>query len=207
MPEAVTAQVLPNEFKLIWISTRKAAPAADALAANIAGCYLLHELLASVKLPLDELSSAHLVAIEIPPVALKGFEHDLLHLVAKIRAIGPQVAIIVQQSLRRQTQQALWIHRWNRLDNRPFQITQTCSSRLGNTCQGCHFPVLLGTTYSVELASCSARSTPGAQSLTLQRSLSGDLLALAVLLLSDDYTTPPPVVVMPEEAEVLRRFG
>ncbi len=108
MPEAVTKQVLPSEFKLIWISTRKAAPAADALAANIAGCYLLHELLASVKLPLDELSSAHLVAIEIPPVALKGLEYDLLHLVAKIRAIGPHVAIIVQPSLRRRTQQALW---------------------------------------------------------------------------------------------------
>ncbi len=50
-----------------------------------------------MKLPLDELSSAHLVAIEIPPVALKGFEHDLLHLVAKIRAIGPHVAIIVSK--------------------------------------------------------------------------------------------------------------
>ncbi len=207
MPEAVTPQVLPLDFRLIWISTRKAAPAADALAANIAGCYLLHELLASVKLPLDELSSAHLVAIEIPPVALKGFEHDLLHLVAKIRAIGPQVAIIVQPSLRRQTQQALWTHRWNKLDNRPFQITQTCSCQLGNRCQGCHFPVLLGTTYPVELASCSRVPTPGAQSLTLQRSLSGDLLALAVLVLSDDYTTPPPVVVMPEDAAVLRRFG
>ena len=197
MPEAVTPQVLPLDFRLIWISTRKAAPAADALAANIAGCYLLHELLASVKLPLDELSSAHLVAIEIPPVALKGFEHDLLHLVAKIRAIGPHVAIIVQPSLRRRTQQALWIHRWNKLDSRPFQIMQTCSCRLGNRCQGCHFPVLIGTTYSVELDSCSRVSTPGAQPLTLQSSLSGDLLALAVLLLSDDYATPPAVVVMP----------
>ena len=120
MPEAVTSHGLPSEFKLIWISTRKAAPAADALAANMIGSYLFHELLASVKLPLDELSLAHLVAIEIPPVALKGFEHKLLHLVAKIRAIGPQVAIIVQPSLRRQTQQALWIHRWNKLDSRPF---------------------------------------------------------------------------------------
>ena len=84
MPEAIAPQVLPRDFRIIWVSTRKAGPAADGLAANIAGCYLLHELLASVKLPLDELSSAHLVAVEIPPVALEGFEHDLFHLVAKI---------------------------------------------------------------------------------------------------------------------------
>jgi hypothetical protein len=160
-----------------------------------------------VKLPLDELSSAHLVAIEIPPVALKGFEHDLLHLVAKIRAIGPHVAIIVQPSLRRQTQQALWIHRWNKLDNRPFRLIQTCSCQLGNRCQGCHFPILVGLSYPVELASCFSVPTPGAQPLTLQRSLSGNLLALAVLLLSGDHATPPPVVLMPEEAEVLRRLG
>ena len=83
---------------MIWVSTRKAGPVADGLAANIVKCYLLQELLASVKLPLDELISAHLVAIEIPPVALRGFEHNLLHLVAKIRAIGPHVAIIVQPS-------------------------------------------------------------------------------------------------------------
>ena len=109
MPEAIAQQGLPHDFRLSWVSTRKAGPAADGLAANIVGCYLLHELLASVKLPLDELSSAHLVAIEVPPVDLKGFEHNILHLVAKIRAIGPHVAVIVQPSLRRQTQQALWI--------------------------------------------------------------------------------------------------
>ena len=107
MSEAIAKQSLPHDFRMIWVSTRKAGPAADGLAANILGCYLLHELLASVKLPLDELSSADLVAIEVPPVALKGFEHNLLHLVAKIRAIGPHVVVIVQPSLTRQTQQAL----------------------------------------------------------------------------------------------------
>ncbi len=83
------------------MSTRKTGPDADALAAIIAGFdRLLHEILASVKMPLDELSAAHFVAINIPPVALKGFERDLLHLIVKIRAIGPHVAIIVQPSLR-----------------------------------------------------------------------------------------------------------
>ena len=139
---------------MIWVSTRKAGPAADGLAANIAGCYLLHDLLASVKLPLDELSQAHLVAIEIPPLALKGFEHNLLHLIAKIRAVGPQVAIIVQPSLRRQTQQALWTHRWNKLDNRPFQLIQTCSCQLGNKCQGCHSRFLVGLSFTAQLGSC-----------------------------------------------------
>ena len=175
---------------MIWVSTRKTGPDADALAAIIAGFdRLLHEILASVKMPLDELSAAHFVAINIPPVALKGFERDLLHLIVKIRAIGPHVAIIVQPSLRRHTQQASRVHRWNKMDVRPLQLIQTCSCKLGNQCQGCHFPLLCGTTFlnAAELEPCPRVPTPGAQSLTLQRSLTGALPALSVLLLSGDY--------------------
>ena len=207
MPEAVTQQGLPQDFRLIWVSSRKAGPVADGLAANIVSCYLLHELMASVKLPLDELSSAHLVAIEIPPVALRGFEHSLLHLIAKIRAIGPHVAIIVQPSLRRRTQQALWVHRWNKIDQRPFQLIQTCSCKLGNKCQGCHFPLLVGVTFDAVLEPCSRVPTPGAQSLTLQRSLCGALSALSALLPFDGHSSPPPEVFMPETAQEFRRPG
>ena len=90
---------LPAWGKVIWVSPRKTRCTADAVAANIVDTYLLHELLVNVKLPLDELSSAHLVAIEVPPAPLAGFEHDLLQLVAKLRALGPNVLLIVQPSL------------------------------------------------------------------------------------------------------------
>ena len=182
MPEAITQQGPPHDLRSIWVSTRKAGPVEDGLASNVVKCYLLQELMASVKLPLDELSTAHLVAIEIPPVALGGFEHTLLHLITKIRAIGPHVAIILQPNLQGQAQQAQWVHRWNKIDQRPFQLIQTCTCKLGNKCQGCHLPLTVGITFEALLEPCSQVPTLGAQSLTVQSSLRGALLALPALL-------------------------
>ena len=99
---------------------------------------MLHELLASVKLPLDELSRAHLVVMEIPPAALSGFEHTLLRLIAKIRQLGVHVAVIVQPNLRKMTQQPFWAQRWNRLSHRPFTFVSACSCRISHVAPGCH---------------------------------------------------------------------
>ena len=73
--------------------------------------YLLHQLIAAVKLPLDELSHAHLVVMKVPPLTQRGFEHSLLRAVSKVRQVGPQVAIIVLPQERRQAQTALWVHK------------------------------------------------------------------------------------------------
>ncbi len=112
-------------------------------------------------------------------------------------------------SLRTQTQQALWVHKWNKMDARPFQLMQTCSCKLGNRCKGCHLPLLCGTTFveAAELVPCPHVPTPGAQPLTLQRGLAGALFALSVLLLSGDHISSPPDILLPEQAQVLRRLG
>ena len=65
--------MLPADFRLAWISTRRTRHAPYVIAANVIGMYLLHEILTLVKLPLDELSTAHLVIVEVPPVFLEGF--------------------------------------------------------------------------------------------------------------------------------------
>jgi hypothetical protein len=64
-------------------------------------------------LPLDELSSAHLVAIELPAVSLGKFEHEVLKLVTNIRNIGHDVIVFVQPSLRKRTQKSFWVHNWS----------------------------------------------------------------------------------------------
>ncbi len=51
--------------------------------------YLLRQLTAAVKLPLDELSRAHLVVMKVPPLTARGFEHNLLRAVSEIRQVGP----------------------------------------------------------------------------------------------------------------------
>ena len=123
-------------MRVAWISTRRTSPAADAIAANITGRYLLHEALGAVKLPLDEFSCAHLVVLEIPPVCYPRAEHDVLSLIAKIRSTGPHVAVVIQPSVRRQTQKAHWVHRWNKLDARPFDIRMGCSCKGYNLAPG-----------------------------------------------------------------------
>ena len=65
--------------------------------------YVLHDILASVTAPLHELSSAHLVVLEIPPVATAGFEHDLLVLVQKLLALNLSALALIQLSLRRRS--------------------------------------------------------------------------------------------------------
>ena len=115
-----------DSLSVAWVSTRKARHIARSLAPEVDACYFLHELLGSVKLPLDELSQTHLVVVEVPPSTLRDFEHHLAMLVAKIRAAGPHVALITQPSLRKQTQKMTWISKWNRQKNRPFDIKQTC---------------------------------------------------------------------------------
>ena len=68
---------------------------ADAFADRLVRTYLLHSLRVATKLPLDELSMAQLVAMEVPSKATLGFERLLLRLVQQTRAAGPQVAVIV----------------------------------------------------------------------------------------------------------------
>ena len=68
---------------------------ADAFAKHTVRTYVLHHLLMATKLPLDELSAVHMVLMEAPSKASGGFEHLLLGLAQKIRALGPHVAIMV----------------------------------------------------------------------------------------------------------------
>ena len=77
---------------------------------------------------------------------------------------------------------------------------------IGQQVSGMPLSYLSCLSYTAELASCSRVPTAGAQSLTLQRSLTGALVALASLLLSDGHTTPPPEVVMSEQTQVIRRL-
>ena len=93
--------------RVAWISTRRGEPAADNISANVIGRYVLHDMMAHMTAPLDELSTAHAVVLEAPPIVTARFEHDMLSLVSKIMAQGPAVAIIVQPSLRRKSNETL----------------------------------------------------------------------------------------------------
>ena len=110
---------------------------------NTLRTYLLHHLLASVKLPLDELAHAHLAVLKVPPLTQQGFEHNLLRMVSKIRQVGPQVAILVFPQERRQAQTALWVHKWNRINHIPFVFVKTCVCRLGSTATASTSPCFL----------------------------------------------------------------
>ena len=130
----------PNT-RIAWVSTRRGSPAADVIASNVIGRYVLHDMIRNVTAPLDELSTAHAVVLEVPSVVQQRFEHDMLDLVGRVMRQCSRVAIIVQPSLRRKSNKSLWVHRWNRLREAPFKFRQTCSCQMGNLVPGCHLTV------------------------------------------------------------------
>eukprot|EP00974_Lingulodinium_polyedra_P088105 8543608-Lingulodinium_polyedra.AAC.1 len=112
-------------------------------------------MLANVTAPLHELSSAHAVVLEAPPIVTPRFEHDLLHLVTRIRAVGPEVAVIVQPSMRKRPNKTLWVTKWNLLPHAPFKFHQTRSCKTGNSVPGCHFTCLVGASRAIHLDPCA----------------------------------------------------
>ncbi len=130
-----------------WISPRRSQPAADAIASPSVQAYILHDLLACAKLPLRELPTSHLVALEVPPDAVTGFEHQLLRLVCKIRTLGPHVAVIALPQIARHAQTELWVHRWNRLEHAPVQLMRTRVCDIGGSVPGLRLTTPLGKTF------------------------------------------------------------
>ena len=146
---------LDPRARIAWISTRRGGPAADTIAGNVIGRYVLHDMMRSATAPLDELSSAHAVLLEAPPIVTPRFEHDMLDLVAKVLNQCPRVAIIVQPSLRRKSNKTLWVQRWNKLQCAPFKFRQNCSCQLGNAVPGCHLTLFIGTSQGVPMSPCA----------------------------------------------------
>ena len=77
------------------------------LAGSVMVKYVLHDMLASTSAPMHELSTAHVVALEVPPIVTARFEHDLLNFVQKLLALSVIVLVVMQPSLRRKTNQTL----------------------------------------------------------------------------------------------------
>ena len=94
---------IPHGARIAVVTTRRAQPAADALGGCVFGKYILHDMLASVTAPLHELSIAHVIVLEVPPICTYRFDHDLLGLVQKLLAFGAIVLVAAQPSLRRKS--------------------------------------------------------------------------------------------------------
>jgi len=131
--------------------------------------------------PLQELSTAQLVVIEAPPITVPRFEHDFLAMIQKIRTLGPEVAVIVQPSVRRKSNKTLWVLKWNNLHHAPFRFYQTCSCQTGNTVKGCHLTCLVGTSSNVRCSPCSEVPTSSATSTASVVSLGGTINYVSVL--------------------------
>ena len=129
---------MPAAARIAFVSTRRAQPAADSLAGRVTASYILHDMTASISAPMHELSSAHLVVVDVPPVVTSRFEHDLLKYIYKLLALNVLVLAVVQHSLRRQTNKTLWVHEWNLMAHAPFKFYQTRSCKTGDCVQGCH---------------------------------------------------------------------
>ena len=121
--------------------------------------YVSRDVLASMSAPLHELSTAHLVALEVPPVATAKFEHNLLNYAHRLLALSQLALVVVHPSLRRKTNQTLWVHKWNQLPQVRFKIYQKCSGKAGNHVPGCHLTYYVGSNRRVDLHACTSVPT------------------------------------------------
>jgi hypothetical protein len=153
---------------------------ADAFSKHTVRTYALHHLLMATKLPLDELSAVHMVLMDVPSKASGGFEHLLLRLVQKIRALGPHVAIMVIPSAKQQAHTMMWVARWNRFEHAPFLFHRTCSCHLGKATDGVHTSIFLARSYGSngEFPTCGLTPTTGVTSQGLARILAGAVASL-----------------------------
>jgi hypothetical protein len=153
------------------------------LAGTVMAKYILHDLLASTEAPMHELSTAHVVALEVPPVVTTKFEHDLLNFVNKLLALHVTLLAVVQPSLRRKTNKSLWVHKWNRLPQVPFKFYQTCSCKTGNQVPGCHLTYYVGSSRAISTYACEHVPTLSTSPQAGVESLGATLKYLCSLLL------------------------
>ena len=179
---------LPTGARIALVSTRRAQAAADAIAGSVFAKYILHDMLTTVTAPMHELSSAHLVVLEIPPVVTAKFEHDLLNFVQKIIDLRLAVLAVVQPSLRRRSNKTLWVHKWNQLPQVPFKFGQTCSCKTGNHVPGCHLTYYVGCTARLNVQPCGDVPTFSTSPQASIACLGGTLNYLSALLLSRSET-------------------
>ena len=132
---------------------------ADSIAGNLVGRYLLHDIISSRDAPLHEFARAEIVVFEVPSITKPQFEHRMLEIVQKVRAIGPEVLIVIQPSLRRKSSKTLWVGKWNFLSHAPFKFHQTCSCKLSHLSPGCHLTCLVGCSTPLRVEACSAIPT------------------------------------------------
>ena len=170
---------MSSDLKVAWISTRRGTTAADAISGNVLNRHLLHDVMSKVTAPYHELSAAHVAVLEVPPSVAPLYEHKLLDMVSRVRAAGPEVAIIVQPSMRRRSDKSLWVHKWNHLQHAPFRFFRTCSCQLGNVVDGCHFATYIGATWRLPFGPCAELPTLAATSAASLQSLGGTLSAIA----------------------------
>ena len=129
----------------------------------------------SVTAPLTELSAADAVMLEAPPVAEGKYERNMLAFISRMLTQCPNVTIIVQPSLRRKSEKATWIQKWNLLQHEPFKFHQTCSCKLGNATPNCHSRYMIGSTMDFTYGACTEIPTLSAANVTVNSSLGGAL--------------------------------
>ena len=177
------ADALPKDCRVAWVSTRRAFPAADTVAGNVHSRLLLADLLANKEAPLHELSGAHLTVLEVPPVTKPLFEHQLLDLVQRVQKVSEETLLLVQPSLRRKTNKALWVTKWNQMTQIPFKFIQICSCKVGDN-SGCHLTCYLAGSRVPNIEACQEVPTRATCSQASIESLGAVLRHLAVSMLS-----------------------
>lgn len=117
-----------KEPSLAWVSTRRNQLAlSGSLPGSLYKTFLLHEVLSSKTAPLEELAAHPLVAFELPPTTMAGFERSFCQLVKRLREKHVHILTVVLPGNQRNSSNRLWCTAWNSLKGAPFVLHRTCS--------------------------------------------------------------------------------
>ena len=95
------------------------------------------------------------MCFEAPPATRPQFEHKMFGVIQRVMRQNTPVLTIVQPSLRRKSNKALWISKWNQLQHTPFKFHQTCSCQTGNAVPGVHLTCYVGSSIPISISPCS----------------------------------------------------
>ena len=141
--------------KVCWIHTRKTENVLDnASSINITSKHLLNDILHTDSLPFEEIRKSQLVIFEIPPLADVVTSAKVAKVIGLMSKDRQPFAMIVLPSLRRRSNKALWVHKWNRDNMAPCRFMQVCSCKVGAD-PTLHIPYYVACSETLSFAPCA----------------------------------------------------
>ena len=132
-----------DNFRFNWVSTLRALHAIRKWRQQMLRPMKTHAVLTMTEPPVA-LTKAHAVVMEIAPVSIRGYEHEVARMISIMLTRCDTVIALVSLGFRKNIRRITWAHRRSNMQNTPFKLCQVCSCTVDGN-ENFHHAILLGT--------------------------------------------------------------